>query len=69
MNIKIPIKGNRTIGTVAIYIAYRVVVSHGWFPVNQDIDMAFMGAIVIFFKSGLENALKEQGVQPEVEKK
>jgi hypothetical protein len=58
---KINIKGNRTIATVALYVSYRIAVGHGWLQPIQELDVAFMGAIVIFFKSGLENALKEAG--------
>ena len=59
MHIHIPVKGNRTIASVVLYIAYQVSVNHGWMQPIPELDLALKAAIVIFFKKGLEGTVKE----------
>lgn len=59
MDFNIPIKGRRTLGTLGLYLGYRVAVHHDWIQPMPDIDIAIKCGIVFFFKDGMQNFLKD----------
>jgi hypothetical protein len=48
----VKIKGYQTYITIALWVAYEISSSRGWFPVIPELRVLFLASVAVFLRAG-----------------